>query len=133
MLGTAALVIVIGTGAFLVALGASALFRPSLASAFLLSFASTPTKHYFELVVRFIIGCALVVHASSTVAPLAFMVFGTVLIATTTVMAFLPWHRHRAFASRSVPQALRYLPLVGIASVAGGVAILFFATTRGAA
>ena len=133
MVAAAALVIVVLTGLFLVALGGAALFKPSLASAFLLGFASTPTKHYSELAVRFVIGCALSGHASSSAAPLAFTVFGALLIGTTTVMAFLPWRTHRAFASRSVPQALRFLPLVGTSSLTAGIAIVYFATTHSAA
>lgn len=133
MLASAALVIVVLAGLFLIALGAAALFKPGVASAFLLGFASTPTRHYAELAARFIIGFALVVHAGSSASPLALMAFGAVLILTTACMAFLPWHSHRAFASRSVPQALRYLPLVGAASVAGGLAIVLLATAQSAA
>jgi hypothetical protein len=128
MLAGAALVIVVTTGLFLVALGAAALFKPGVASTFLLGFARTPTKHYAELAVRFIVGVALVVHAGSSASPLEFKSFGAVLILTTACMALFPWHKHRAFASRSVPHALRYLTLVGAASVASGFAILFFAT-----
>lgn len=133
MLASAALVIVVLAGLFLIALGAAALFKPGVASAFLLGFASTPTRHYAELAARFIIGVALVVHAGSSASPLAFKTFGAVLMLTTACMACLPWRSHRAFASRSVPQALRYLPLVGAASLAGGLAIVLLATAQSAA
>ena len=133
MLASAALVIVVLAGLFLIALGAAALFKPGVATAFLLGFASTPTRHYAELAVRFIIGVALVIHAGTSAAPVAFKSFGAVLILTTACMAFLPWRTHRAFASGSVPQALRYLPLVGAASMAGGLTMVFFATSKSAA
>ncbi len=133
MLASAALVIVVLAGLFLIALGTAALFKPGVASAFLLGFVSTPTRHYAELAVRFIVGVALVVHADTSASPVAFKSFGAVLMLTTPGMAFLPWRSHRAFASRSVPQALRYLPLVGAASVASGLAIVFFATSQSAA
>ncbi|MRR11683.1 hypothetical protein EG835_04270 [bacterium] len=57
-----------------------------------------------------------------------FTVFGWVLVVTTVGMFVVPWHWHRRFSERSVPQAVRRLPLLGIASFALGSFILLAAT-----
>jgi uncharacterized protein YjeT (DUF2065 family) len=54
-----------------------------------------------------------------------FSVFGWVLLATTTGLLLIPWHWHHRFARRAVPWVLRFLPLLGVASVALGVLVLW--------
>jgi hypothetical protein len=127
-----ALALVACAGVFLVALGLAALLRPRLARTFLLGFAASPTKHYMELAVRFAVGCALVLASPALPGAMAFSLFGWVLLATTSLMLFIPWRKHRAFAQVSVPKALRYLPAVGLASLAAGVGTLWAVTSAGA-
>jgi hypothetical protein len=57
--------------------------------------------------------------------PDAAMVFGAVLVITTAVLACIPWQWHRKIAQRSVPRVLRFLPALGIASLALSAVILF--------
>jgi len=40
------------------------------------------------------------------------------------VLAVIPWRVHQRFAAWSVPQATQYLPLIALASIAGGLALL---------
>jgi hypothetical protein len=51
-------------------------------------------------------------------------IFGWVLVGTTLILAFVPWQLHHRFAEWSVPMATRRLPLLGIASIVGGVLLL---------
>ena len=128
-----ALAIVVMASVFLLALGASALFRPPWARRFLLGFASSPTKHYVELGIRLLVGAAFVLAAPSMVGSAVASGAGWVLLLTTGIMVFIPWRVHRAFAQRAVPQALSFLPLLGLASVAAGAALLWAVFSAGAA
>jgi hypothetical protein len=120
MLDVLALSLVAGAGAFLVALGLAAFLRPQRVRAFLLGFAGSPTRHFAELLVRLAVGAALVLAAPGLAAGTVFWVFGWVLIATTAILLVVPWRTHRAFAQATVPQALRHLPVIGLASLAAG-------------
>jgi hypothetical protein len=117
---------------FLLALASSALFAPSRATAFLMSFATTPGKHYLELAVRILVGVAFVVSAPRMAFESAFSVFGWLLVGTSLALGVLPWHLHRRFASQAVPRALRYMPVLGIASLVFG-AVIIGAVVHGAA
>lgn len=124
MLQMITLAVVLLTALFFVLLGATALLRPSLASKFLLGFANSATKHYVEIVTRFAVGSSFLVTAPRTTHPSAFVLFGWVLIISTTAMLLLPWRWHHRFAQESVPRALQYLWLIGVSSVVLGVLIV---------
>lgn len=112
------------TGLYLVALGGCALLRPAWARAFLLGHAGTAGRHYLELALRLLVGVALLVLAPELPWPRVFTMAGRILVVTTLVLALVPWRRHQAFARRSVPQALRFLPLLGAVSLAVGAGLL---------
>lgn len=118
-----ALSIVAAAGVFLVLLGVMALATPLRVEAFLLGFAATPLRHYLELAVRGAIGLAFILASPQLPGSVAFLAAGAVLVGTTAVMAVLPFRFHQAFAKRSVPRALPYLPLIGMASLAAGLAL----------
>ncbi len=120
-------------GAFLIAFGATALVRPPLARRFLLGFASSSTKHYLELGIRLLVGAALISAAPSMVGTAVVSGAGWLLLVTTGVMFFIPWRVHRAFTQRAVPQALAYLPLMGLVSLAAGASVLWAMFSAGAA
>jgi hypothetical protein len=117
-------VVVALTGLFLLGLGAASLLVPARAKRFLLGFASSPLKHGFEMAVRTVIGGALVVLGPQTPWPAVFAGFGWILILTSAALLLVPWRWHRAFAQRSVPQALRFLPWIGLASGMAGAGLL---------
>jgi hypothetical protein len=127
-----ALGIVSLAGIFLLALASSALFTPSRATAFLMSFATTPGKHYLELAVRILVGIAFVVSAPHMAFESAFSVFGWLLIGTSLALGVLPWHLHQRFASHAVPRVVRHMPVVGVASLVFG-AVIIGAVVHGAA
>lgn len=132
MIESVALTIVVASGIFFVALGGSALFASQMASRFLLAFATTPAKHYMELAIRFIIGGAFVSAAPLLSYSQAFNIFGWLLVGTTVILVFVPWRWHHQFAQRAVPDALRFLPLIGVSSTVLG-ALVLWAVRRGAA
>lgn len=118
MIDTLSTAVVLLAGAFLAALGLACLAWPARARRFLLGFASSLALHYLELGIRLVVGGALLVAAPSMAFPRVFTVAGAVLVVTTVVLALVPWPWHRRFAQRSVPAALRFLPLLGLASLA---------------
>ncbi|MGE3343827.1 MAG: hypothetical protein AB7L71_10360 [Vicinamibacterales bacterium] len=111
-------------GAFLLALGATALARPRLAERFLGGFATSAGTHALELLARILAGAALVHAAPAMAGATVVRAFGWILIGTSLVLAVIPWRVHRRFAAWSVPQATQYLPLIALASIAGGLALL---------
>jgi hypothetical protein len=127
------LTLVATAGVFLLALGLAALVRPPIARRFLLGFAQSATQHYSELAIRCAVGAALVVVSPRMAGAAVVAAAGWVLLATTFVMAFVPWQLHRTFAQRAVPKALVYLPAIGLSSAAAGAAILWAAFGAGAA
>ena len=130
MIEVAALSIVVIAGIFLLALGAAALLAPPRASGFLLAFAGSPAKHYSELALRLVAGCAFVLSAPLVAFARGFSLFGWLLLGTTAVLLLVPWRWHHRLAQRAVPQALRFLPWVGASSLVAG-ALILWAVWRG--
>lgn len=130
MIETLSLALVATAGIFLCALGVVSLVSPPHAKRFLLGFAGSPSKHYAELAVRILVGSAFVMAAPHTPWPVALGVFGWVLLGTTGILLLVPWRWHHRFARWAVPEALRFLPLVGVTSLALG-AIFLVAAVRG--
>lgn len=125
MVEVVALSIVAAAGLFLLVLGTASLFAPSVAGRFLFGFAGSPAKHYAELAVRLLVGGALLVAAPGLPFAGAFTLFGWVLLATTAGLLLIPWRWHHRFAQRTVPKALRFLPLIGVSSVVLGGSMLW--------
>ncbi len=130
MLGTVATATVFLCGLYLVALGVLSLLRPAQASRFLLGFATSARAHYLELLLRMLAGFAFVVEAPRLAFELPFSVFGWVLIGSTALLFLIPWQWHHRFAQQAVPYAVRYLGLVGVASLALGACILAAVAVR---
>lgn len=131
MIGALALTVVVLTGLYFIALGAASLFVPAQAKRFLLGFAGSALTHYTELILRFAVGFALVLHAPRMLLPGVFTLFGWVLLVTTVGLFRIPWRWHHRFAKQAVPKAARYITLVGLASFAIDGLILA-AVVRGA-
>jgi hypothetical protein len=121
---TGALAIVVTAALYLVVLGGSALVRPESARRFLGGFATTRRLHFTELALRVLSGTALVISAPRMAFAAAILFFGWLLVATSVGLALVPWRLHQRFAAWSVPQATQYLPLIGVASVAGGIGLI---------
>ena len=126
-----ALAVVYATGLYFIALGVGSFAAPALVRRFLLAFAGTPVAHYLELSLRLVVGFAFLVHSPLMSFHGLFTAFGWVLVGTTAVMFAVPWQWHQRFAERSVPRALRRLPLLGVASLVLG-SFIIVAAARGA-
>ena len=129
MLELLALVIVYLAGSYLLGLGAVAFVAPAIATRFLLGHAGSAAAHYLELLIRATVGASFLVQGPNMRFPGAFVAFGWVLVATTAVLVAVPWRWHQRFAQKSVPQAVRYLPLIATASLLLGSLIVFAAAS----
>lgn len=132
MIEALSLSVVVLAGLYFIALAATSLFVPAQADRFLLGFASSPLKHFAELILRFLVGGALVLHAPHMYLSRAFSLFGWILLGTTVCLFLIPWRWHSRFAQHAVPWATRYMALIGLASLALGGLILA-AVIRGSA
>jgi hypothetical protein len=124
VLNLVALSVVVLAGLYLVALGAGAWRAPARVVRFLGGFAGSARVHYLELALRLAVGAAMLLAAPVVRHPAVFTGFGWILVATTLVLAAVPWRLHRRFADRTVPSATRHLPLIAIASCLLGVLLL---------
>jgi hypothetical protein len=115
---------VAAAGLYLVGLGVVAIVSPDRARRFLARFASSARAHFTELMLRLIVGAALVLSAPLMRFSAIFIVFGWILIGTTIALFAVPWRLHYRFASWSVPMATRYMPLLAVGSLAAGVFLL---------
>ncbi len=118
---------VLAAGLYLAGLGMALLARPASASRFLMGHATSASLHYLELGVRIVVGLAFVRNAPAMLESGLFSVFGWVLVGTSAVLLMVPWHWHRRLAEKSVPQALRFTPLLGLASLLMGGGVLMAA------
>lgn len=119
-----AVVVIVLAALYLLALGLLALFAPARARLFLGGFVNSARAHYGEVLLRLIIAAALLQHAPQMLWADLLRALGWLLLITTVPLLLLPWRWHQRFARWSVPQALRYLPLIGVASLLFGLAIL---------
>lgn len=126
MLTALAFAVTLASAAYLVLLGVGALVRPDRAKRFLGGFAMSRRVHFTELAMRILAGAALLVSAPRMRFSPAFALFGWLLVGTSLVLALLPWRLHQRFAAWSVPEAVRYMPLIGASALAGGL-VLFWA------
>lgn len=117
-------IVVFAAGSYLLALGISALVRPEVAKRFLGGHATSLRLHIVELALRVLAGTALVLSAPRMAVSPAFRAFGWVLVGTSLVLALVPWRLHQRFAAWAVPQATQHMPLIGIGSLAGGLAVI---------
>lgn len=118
-----AFLVVLLAALYLLVLGVSAFVRPQFTRRFLGGFAQTLSAHALELFLRIAAGTALVVRAPHMHFSRPLSAFGWALIGTSIVLAVLPWRLHRRFADWAVPQVHGQLPLIGVTSALGGLAI----------
>jgi hypothetical protein len=109
--------IVVLVALFFLLLGILAFVRPARIHGFLLGFADSALKHYAELLVRLLVGGSLQLVARESAYSSVLSAFGWLLIITTALMALIPWRVHHRFTQSAVPKALRFLPVIGIASL----------------
>lgn len=108
---------------YLVALGVLAFARPKKLTVFLSGFAGSPSAHYLEIVLRSLTGVAFITLSPAVAFTRIFEVIGWVLLSTSVILVFVPWRQHRRFAERVAPLVSALTPLIGLFSIAAGIAL----------
>lgn len=118
------LAVVVTAALYLLTLGGGALLRPETTRRFLGGFATTARMHFTELALRIVTGLAFVFSAPRMAFGPAIAIFGWMLVVTSLALAIVPWRFHQRFAAWVVPQVTQHMPLIGVVSIVGGVALL---------
>lgn len=125
---TAALIVLIAAGGWLVATGLLMALRPLRALQILSLTATSHRVNLSEQVPRFIAGVAMVIRADASQYPQLFEVAGGFIAASSLVLMVIPlaWHNGYAvwWAKRIPPLALH---AIAPFSVAGGAALVWAA------
>ncbi|MCY7389525.1 MAG: hypothetical protein LH481_15945 [Burkholderiales bacterium] len=124
MTNVLALALVLLTAFYFVSLAVVAFAAPARVTRFLFGFATSAGTHYLELSIRMIVGAAFLLYAPEMLFSTVFTAFGWILVGTTACLFVIPWQWHQKIAQRAVPEAVRYLKLVAVASFAVGVFML---------
>lgn len=124
IIDAAAFTTVLLAALYLIVLGIGAMVMSARTKQFLNAFASTARVHFLELWLRLLVGGAFVLRAPQMQYRHVFVVIGWILVGTTLILALIPWRRHREFAMWAVPQATRFMLLLGLGSLAGGLLLL---------
>lgn len=112
-------------GLYLATLAMVSWLAPAKARQFLVAFAGSVFKHYLELGVRLLAGASFIIAAPHMAHSRAFSLLGWILVGSTIVLGVMPWRLHQRFAEMVVRRAIRYLGVLGLASMAGGMAIIW--------
>ena len=118
------------SAAYLLGFGVLAVAGPARAFRYLRRFASTIALHVVELFVRFVVGAAFIGYASQMQFGGIFKTIGITVVITTLGLALIPWRWHQRVAQRTVPAVERYVPLMGIASIAAGAFVIWAVASR---
>ncbi len=120
-----AAVTVLLAGIWLVGLAVVTFVKPEAVKAFFGRFASSAFTHFFEMLVRLVVGVAFVIYAPQMKFAIVFTAFGWLLIGTTAVLMFVPWKLHKKFADRFLPMMYKWLAVFGVVSFLGGAFIVY--------
>lgn len=88
-------------GLFIVAMGLVMLFAPKKARATLRKAGSTDFINYAEITIRTIPAVAMIVYADHSKFPVAFAVFGWIMVITSLVLYAIPRKMHHNFSMKS--------------------------------
>lgn len=125
MLQTLALIIVVSSAIFLIALALSAFFTPALAKRFLTGFARSATVHVSEMMIRLLVGWSFVFYSPHMRYEDKFALFGWVLVVTSIVLLCVPWRWHYRFAEVATKPLIERVWLFGLLALPLGGVILF--------
>lgn len=112
-------------GLYLLVLAGVVMFAPARAQRFLAGHASSAFAHYLEIALRLLLGGSLVLSSPRMRFLVPSWTLGWILIGTSAVLVAVPWRLHQRFARWAVPLATRYMALLAVGALAGGLLLLF--------
>jgi uncharacterized membrane protein YfcA len=118
--------IVIAFGIFIIFCGFLMLFAPKKANEYLRKFGSTNFINYAELIIRAIIGVAIILASDASKFPEIFRIFGWFLVITALILCCIPRRIHHKFSLQAA-ETLKpfYFQLISPFSFLFGAAIVY--------
>ena len=101
MIITAAKWIIILFGVFIIFVGLLMLFAPKKARAILRKAGSNNFINYAEITLRLIPAIAMILYADFSKLPLAFKIFGGIMVLTSLILYLIPRKNHHSFSMKS--------------------------------
>ncbi|WP_410006946.1 hypothetical protein [Aequorivita nionensis] len=101
MIITAAKWILILFGVFIIFVGLLMLFAPKKARAILRKAGSNNFINYAEITLRLIPAIAMILYADFSKLPLAFKIFGGIMVLTSLILYLIPRKTHHSFSMKS--------------------------------
>ena len=98
MIEIIAKITVIGFGIFIICCGFLMLFAPKKANDYLRKFGSTNFINYTELLIRMLIGIAIILVADVSKNPFIFNIFGWFMVVTALILCCVPRRIHHSFS-----------------------------------
>jgi hypothetical protein len=112
-------------GLFIICVGAFMLFAPKKARETLRKMASTNFINYAEITLRIIPAIALIVYSDFSKYPVAFKIYGWLMLGTSIILYLIPrkWHHGFSLKSADVLKPLYFQLLSPIAFLMGAAII----------
>jgi uncharacterized membrane protein YfcA len=85
-------------GVFIILVGFLMLFKPSKARSILQKAGSTNLINYSEITIRLIPAIALIIYSDFSKYPIAFKIFGWIMIITSLILYIIPRKTHHKFS-----------------------------------
>jgi uncharacterized membrane protein YfcA len=117
---------VIAFGFFIILCGFLMLFAPKKANDYLRKFGSTNFINYAELLIRAIIGVAIILASGVSKFPNIFRIFGWFLVITAIILCCIPRRIHHKFSLQAAETLkLFYFQLISPFSFLFGAVIIY--------
>lgn len=112
-------------GLFIICVGLLMLFDPKKARETLRKMASTNLINYTEITLRLIPAIGLIIYSDFSKYPVAFKVYGWLMLGTSIVLYFIPrkWHHAYSLKSAEILKPLYFQLLSPIAFLLGATLI----------
>jgi len=88
-------------GVFIIFIGLLMLFAPKKARALLRKAGSTNFINYAEITIRLIPAAAMLLYSDFSKLPIAFKIFGWIMVITSLILYMLPRRTHHSFSLKS--------------------------------
>lgn len=112
-------------GLYLISLFVITISNKALAVNYFSSFASSARAHYFEQLLRLIVGLAMLSFSKSMLYAGFFELFAWIIIVSTIVLILMPWTWHHNLGKKVIPLTIKNLKFYAVSASLFGVFILY--------
>lgn len=117
--------VVVASGTFFIGLTALVFAKPAVAERFFMGFASSAGTHYFEQILRVLLGGSLVIFSSAMWQTSVFRLVGWAIVVSSVALMLFPWQWHHRLGKKMLPILIQHMSLYAIGMFAFGAVILY--------